>query len=237
MTKVTPDRIALLRGIQYFRALPPVDLRRLADCAVVRDVRRGARVFEEGARAEGLFVVMQGRVRLVRRSRGGREQVLHAEGPGATLGEVPLLDGGGYVATAVAAEPSRLLYLPRDVILDTCRRHPDVALGIIRVLARRVRAFAGLVEELSLKNLTTRLAGFLLEESASANAPTFTLAATQDDIATRLGTVRELVSRSLGRLRSAGVIEIAGRRVTIRDARRLSAIADGQTLVARVVGR
>lgn len=148
---------------------------------------------------------------------------------------MPLLDGGGYVATAVTAEPSRLLYLPRDVILDTCRRHPDVALGIIRVLARRVRAFAGLVEELSLKNLTTRLAGFLLEESASANAPTFTLAVTQDDIATRLGTVRELVSRSLGRLRSAGVIEIAGRRVTIRDARRLSAIADGQTLIARVV--
>jgi CRP-like cAMP-binding protein len=237
MTKVTPDRIALLRGIQYFRALPSVDLRRLVDCAVVRDVRRGARVFEEGARAEGLVVVMEGRVRLVRRSRGGREQVLHAEGPGATLGEVPLLDGGGYVATAVAAEPSRLLYLPRDVILDTCRRHPDVALGIIHVLARRVRTFAGLVEELSLKNLTTRLAGFLLAESAAANASTFTLAVTRDEIATRLGTVRELVSRSLGRLRAAGVVEVAGRRVTIRDARRLSAIANGQTLVARVAGR
>src|SRR5688500_10890588 len=98
MTEVTPDRIALLRGIQCFRALSPVDLRRLAECAVARDVRRGARVFEEGASADGLFVVMQGRVRLVRRSRGGREQMLHAEGP-----EVPLLDGGGYVATAVAA--------------------------------------------------------------------------------------------------------------------------------------
>jgi CRP-like cAMP-binding protein len=230
MTKVTPDRMALLRGIQYFQALPPADLRRLAECAVVRDFRRGARVFEEGASAEGLFVVMQGRVRLVRRSRGGREQVLHAEGPGATLGEVPLLDGGGYVATAVAAEPSRLLYLPRDIILDACRRHPDVALGIIRVLARRVRAFAGLVEELSLKNLTTRLAGFLLAESVLANASTFTLAVTRDEIATRLGTVRELVSRSLGRLRAADVIEVAGRRVSIRDVRRLSTIADGQTL-------
>jgi CRP/FNR family transcriptional regulator len=79
--------------------------------------------------------------------------------------------------------------------------------------------------------------GELLAESAAANASTFKLAITQDDIATRLGTVRELVSRSLGRLRAAGVVEVAGCRVTIRDARRLSAIVDGQTLVARVVAR
>ncbi len=162
MTHVTP----VLTGIPYFRGLPAADLRRVAAHAVVRTVRRGERVFEEGAPAEGLFVVMEGRVRLVRVSRGGREQVLHTEGPGATLGEVPLLDGGGYVATAIATQPSRLLYLPRATVLDACRRHPEVALGIIRVLARRVRSFAGLVEQLSLKDLTARTAGLLLAESA-----------------------------------------------------------------------
>ena len=226
MTKVTSDREAVLAGIAYFRALPAVDLHRLAGYAVVRDFRRGARVFEEGAPAEGLFVVMEGRVRLVRRSRGGREQVLHAEGPGATLGEVPLLDGEGYVATAVAAEPARLLYLPRAAVLDACRRHPEVALGIIRVLARRVRSFAGLVEDLSLKNLTTRLAGFLLAESDKASAKTFELALTRDEIATRLGTVRELVSRSLARLRATGAVTVVGRRVTVRDTRRLAELAE-----------
>ena len=166
-------------------------------------------------------------MRLIRRSRGGRELVLHAEGPGATLGEVPLLDGGGYVATAVAAEPARLLYLPRDAMLETCRNHPEVALGIIRVLARRVRTFASLVEDLSLKNLTTRIAGFLLAESDAPKARTFELRATRDDIATQLGTVRELVSRSLTRLRAAGIVDVAGRRVTIRDVRRLTDIAEG----------
>src|SRR5260370_34401797 len=80
MTKVTSDREAVLAGITYLRALPPADLRRLAAHAVVRDFRRGARIFEEGAAANGLFVVVEGRVRLIRRSRGGREQVLHAEG-------------------------------------------------------------------------------------------------------------------------------------------------------------
>ena len=227
MTKVTSDREAALAGIAYLRALPPADLRRLASHAVVLAFRKGSRIFEEGEPATGLFVVMEGRIRLVRRSPGGREQVLHAEGPGATLGEVPLLDGNGYVASAVAAEPARLLYVPRDAILETCRRHPEVALGIIRVLAQRVRAFAGLVENLSLKSLATRLAGFLLAESKAAKSPTFALRGTRDDIAAELGTVRELVSRSLARLRTAGIIAVAGSRVTIRDVRRLTEVARG----------
>jgi len=226
MTKVTADREAVLAAIPYFRGLPRAALRRVAAQTVVRDVRRGTRVFEEGAPAEGLFVVIAGRVRLVRVSASGREQVLHSEGPGATLGEVPLLDGGGYVATAVATEPARLLYLPRDAVLETCRRHPEVALGIIRVLARRVRTFAGLVEQLSLKTLTARTAGLLLAESRAAGAPTFELRATRDEIAASLGTVRELVSRSLARLRAAGVVRVAGRRVTILDSRRLAELAE-----------
>jgi CRP-like cAMP-binding protein len=228
MTGVTADRAKVLAGIPYFRALAAADLRRVAARAVVRDVRRGAHVFDEGAPAEGLFVVMEGRVRLVRIARSGREQVLHSEGPGATLGEVPLLDGGGYVATAVAATPARLLYLPRDAVLDTCRRHPDVALGIIRVLARRVRTFAGLVEQLSLQDLTARTAGFLLSESRAAGGTTFELSATRDEIAAGLGTVRELVSRSLARLRAAGVVRVAGRHVTIVDPQRLAELAEGR---------
>jgi CRP/FNR family transcriptional regulator len=214
----------VLAAIPYFKGLPAADLHRVAAHAVIRAVRRGERVFEEGGRAEGLFIVMEGRVRLVRVSRGGREQVLHTEGPGATLGEVPLLDGGGYVATAIATQPSRLLYLPRAAVLDACRRHPDVALGIIRVLARRVRSFAGLVEQLSLKDLTARTAALLLAESAGR--ATFELTATRDELAGRLGTVRELVSRSLARLQKAGLVRVVGRRVTIVDARRLAELAE-----------
>ena len=228
MTKVTSERERALAAIPYFRALPRAELRQLAARAVVRDARRGERIFEEGAPADGLFVVMEGRVRLTRLSRGGREQVLHSEGPGATLGEVPLLDGGGYVATAVASEPTRLVYVPRAAVVDACRRHPDVALGIIRVLARRVRSFAGLVEQLSLKDLTARTAGLLLAESRAAGAATFELGATRDELAARLGTVRELVSRSLARLRKAGLIRVAGRRVTIVDVPGLTELAEGR---------
>ncbi|MBI3635526.1 MAG: Crp/Fnr family transcriptional regulator [Candidatus Rokubacteria bacterium] len=230
MTKVTrtstwPDRVALLAAIPYLRAAPPADLRALAARCVVREVRRGATVFREGEPAEGLFVVVDGRVKIVRVSARGREQVLHTEGPGATLGEVPLLDGGGYVASAIAAAPSRLLFLPRPALLDLCRRRPAIAMGIIRVLARRVRTFAGLIEDLSLRDVTARLAAYLLDEAQRQGAIDVTLAGTRDDIAATLGTVRELVSRSLARLRRAGAITIAGRRVRIVDAARLARIA------------
>src|SRR5205085_11431585 len=118
-------------------------------------------------------------------------------------------------------------YLPRAAVVDAGRRHPAAALGSIGGLARRVRAGAGLVEQLSLKDLTSRTAAALLAESRVANALTFDLRGTRDELAARLGTVRELVSRSLTRLRKAGAIRVAGRRVTILDAQRLAEIAEG----------
>lgn len=224
MTKVTKDET--LATIPYLRGLPLGELAALARRSLVRAFTKGETVFEEGAPAPGLWVVLDGRVKLVRVSPRGREQVLHAESSGATLGEVPLFDGGGYVATAVAAEPSRLLFVPRVALLDLCRRRPEVALGVIRVLARRVRAFAALIEDLALRDVTARLAHFLLAEARRSGSGEVQLPGTRDEVAARLGTVRELVSRSLSRLRSRGLIELGRRRVRLRDPRALAAIAD-----------
>jgi CRP/FNR family transcriptional regulator len=92
--------------------------------------------------------VAEGRIKIFRTSPHGREQVLHVEGPGATLGEVPLFDRAGYVASATAQTAARLLWLPRRELDALCRLHPEVALAIIATLARRVRAFAGLAGDL-----------------------------------------------------------------------------------------
>lgn len=224
MTKVTARKIDALAAVPYLTALPRAELDALARRCAVRAVPRGARIFEEGALAEGLFVILEGCVKLVRVSPRGREQVLHTEGPGSALGEAPLFDSGGYVASAVAAEDSELLFVPRAAVFALCRR-PEVALGIIRVLARRVRAFAALVEDLALRDVNARVARYLVDEARKAGGRGFALPRTRDDVAYRLGTVRELISRSLSRLRAEGVIELAGRRVRVRDARRLAEIA------------
>ena len=224
MTKVTPTATDVLAALPYLAGVPAAELQRLAARCAWRAVRRGGAIFREGEPALGLFVITEGRVKLARLSPAGREQVLHVEGAGASLGEVPVLDGGGYVATAVALTDARLLFVERAALFALCRRRPDVALGIIAVLARRLRRFAALIEDLALRDVTGRLAGFLLTEAPRAGG-SFEIG-TQDELAARLGTVRELVSRSLTRLTAEGVISRTGRRIRVLDPKRLQALAD-----------
>jgi CRP/FNR family transcriptional regulator len=230
MTKVTNEMLAALQRIRYLTGVPDAELGALLGASVLRLVRRGQTIFEEGAPADGIVVVLAGRVKLVRRSRGGREQILHAEGPGATLAEVPTFDGGGYVATAVAVDDARLLVVPRAALMALCRRNQSVALGVIAVLARRLRGFAGLIEDLALRDVTARVAAWLAAEAGADGAVP---SATRDEIAARVGTVRELVSRALTRLVRAGVVERRRRALRVRDAARLNAIARDQASVRR----
>ena len=227
MTKVTSEAVALLSGLPYLAVLPPGELERLAARCAWRSLRRGGTAFREGEPATGIFVIAEGRVKLSRLSRGGREQVLHVEGPGASLGEVPVFDGGGYVATAVALTDARLLVVDRARLFALCRRRPDVALGIVAVLARRLRRFAALIADLGLRDVTGRLAGLLLNEASQARDGAFEIG-TQDELAARLGTVREQISRSLRRLARAGLIARSRRRLRVLDRAGLRALADDQ---------
>ena len=171
-----------------------------------------------------------GRIEVHQISLRGREQVFHTEGPGATLGEGPLFDGGGYIASAVALKPTRVLLLPRAAVLDLCRRHPEVALAILAALARRLRRFAELVGDLAFRPVTERLARYL-DQTAAPRAPAkglvVRLELTQAQLAARLGTVRELVARALAQLERAGAIRRMGRRIVIRDRARLRTFAHG----------
>jgi CRP/FNR family transcriptional regulator len=199
----------------------------------VESVAAGATAFIEGEPPRGIFLVLEGRIRLLRASAAGREQVLHEEGPGATLAEVPVFDGGGYVGTAVAVEDSVLLFVPRAPLLHAIERNPSSALEVIRVLAARVRRFAALVEDLSTRGVAARLAAFLLRENERSGRDEVELPATRDQLAAHLGTVREQASRALSELRRSGVIELDRRRVRVKDARRLRALAGGSEAGAR----
>ena len=218
-----------LRRVEYFRSVPAADLARRCR---PRALKRGEHAFEAGDACHGLLVVAAGAVELRQLSPRGREQVLHAEGAGATLGEAPLFDGEGYIASAVAIEPSRLVLVPREIVLDLCRRYPSVALAMLEAMARRVRRFAGLVEDLAFRQVTERLARHI-EAGAAASGRRVSpgtvvdLALTQEQLAARLGTVRELVSRALGQLERAGAIKRGRARIVIRDPGRLAEAARG----------
>ncbi len=219
----------MLRRVSYFASLPANELRHLAGRCTERTLAAGTTVFEEGQPCRGLLIVADGLVEIRQISVRGREQVFHTEGPGATLGEGPLFDGGGYIASAVAVEPTRLLFLPRAEVLRLCRRRPQVAVAMLRTMARRVRHFAGIVSDLAFRPVTERLARYL---DAAAGAPVkpgaaVDLTLTQAQLAARLGTVRELVARALSQLEASQIIARKRSRIIVRDPTRLAALARG----------
>jgi CRP-like cAMP-binding protein len=214
-----------LRKLSYLTSLDDDALRRLAKECVWRTVEKDGQIFREGEAASGLFVIVEGRVKVIRLSSSGREQVLHVEGPGASLGEVPVVDGGGYLATAMAVTRVRVLFIARRALLELCERHPEVAIGLAVGLARRLRSFSALIGTLALRTVSAGVAAMLLD-AHQASGHLIVNIGSRDELAARLGTVREIVSRSLTQLVTAGAITRVGRRVQIVDAERLRAIAE-----------
>lgn len=219
----------VLRRVPYFASLPASELSRLASRCTVRTLREGDTLFEEGQPCRGLLVIAEGLVEIRQISLRGREQVFHTEGPGAALGEAPLFDGGGYIASAVALAPTRALLLPRAALIDLCHRRPTVALAILKTLAHRVRSFASIVSDLAFRPVGERLARYLSTAGAApiTRGTAIDLTLTQSQLAARLGTVRELVARGFSQLERSGVISRDRSRVTIRDPERLAALARG----------
>ena len=202
--------------------------RELAARGVERRFGAGETLFAAGTPSRGLYAVLEGRVRVTRVGGGGRGRVVHVEGPGGTLGEGPLFDGGGYPATAVAAAPTRCLVFGRDALAAAIAAEPALAWALLRRLAARVRELVDRLDHLTAQRTTARLATHLLRHAAAARGAPFTLGGTQADVAEELGTVREVVVRGLRALRGAGAIRPAGRgRYAVADERELRRWAAG----------
>lgn len=228
------DTAALLRQIPIFADLDPMALRRLADRCVSRSVAAGHLLFASGEACRGLYIVETGRVRVYRIGPDGREQILHIEGPGHAVAELPLFDAGVYPASAVTIEPSRLVFLPRDHLESIYRMYPDVAHAIIRSLGRRLRHLVRVTETLAFHDVAARLAMLLVgyAERDGVEAPhgiELTLDSTQEELSLEIGTARESVSRAMRQLERGGLIQrLSGRRIHIPDVAKLRARAMGR---------
>lgn len=176
-------------------------------------------LFLEGDCPKGLFVVRQGAVKIYKIGDNGREQILEIEGPGRSVAELPLFDGRPYPASAAALEDAAVLILPASTFHRLLDRHPEISRAVIVSIASRLRKMVALVEEVSLKAVRERLAAVFLEMAGDGD--TCNLTWTNQEIASRIGTVREIVSRTMARMVHDGAILVEGRRVIILDRTRL----------------
>lgn len=219
---------AMLDDVPVLRGLGPRCREELAARSVIVRREAGGCFWRVGEQPRGILVLLAGRVRLVRSSGGGRRQVLHSEGPGVILGEVPFFDGGGYPATAEAEQRSVAILITGEALDAAMAADPGLAKVLLEGLARRVRQLAGRLESLSTLDVRARLARHVLHcaDRADRTEAGFGLGATQAALAEELGTVREVVVRHLTALRRGGILASAGRgRFTIVNRAALEAIA------------
>ena len=167
-------------------------------------------------------------MRIFKSSSGGREQVLSVDGPGSSIAELPVFDGGNYPASAAAVEESTLLFVSKQDFQALCLTHPQVALKVLKVVGARLRRLVGIIEELSFTTVRHRLAALLVRMAKTAGTKTsagveLVLGISNQEVASQIGTVRELVSRNLSRFQAEGLLKIDGRTIVIPELKALEA--------------
>ena len=212
-----------------FASLSESELGALAQRAVERRFAPGEMLFWEGEACAGIFLIVEGSVKIFKTSPGGREMMLALEAAPSTVAELPLFDGGPYPASVRAVEPVVSLFINKGDFQQVCRQYPDVALKVLGVVGRRLRHLVGVVESMTFGSVTQRLARLLLDAAAQAASGQFDLPLTHQELASRLGTVREVVSRNLARFRAEGLIRVQGHQVTIQDRPGLEREAEAQS--------
>jgi len=217
-----------LAGIDLFTGLSPTQYEALGRIGVRRSFRKGERIFSEGDEGTGFYAVLSGRVKISKISTDGKEQILHLVGPGESFGEVSVFTGQGFPADAAAALPTTLLFFPSASFSGIIRQDPALALNMLAQLSMRLRQFAALIEDLSLKEVPGRLAKYLLYLSGGDGGGAVELDLPKGHLASLLGTIPETLSRILAKMNRQGLIRSRGAQIGILDRRGLEMIAEGE---------
>ncbi|HEU5101230.1 MAG TPA: Crp/Fnr family transcriptional regulator [Roseiflexaceae bacterium] len=209
------DRRNLLQRVSFCAGLPERAVMALESIAVPLQRAAGAVIQLEGDQADAMYVVASGRVKIARIGANGREQVLNVIPAGGHFNTVPIFDGGLCPANAEALDDVDLLALPRDALLGVVERHPALALALLREFTGRLRHLVNLVDELALHSVQGRLAGLLLAQAEAAERGQAVPALTQAEMAAQLGTVREMIGRTLKGFETLGLIRLDRGQITI----------------------
>jgi CRP/FNR family transcriptional regulator len=220
---------AILEKTALLSSLSRAEIQSLAARTVVRHFKNGELLFSEDEPCHGLHILARGRVRIFKTSVNGREQVLAMNHAGESVAELPVFDGGRYPASAMAVEDVDLAFISRQDFHAFCMEHPEVALKMLAVVGARLRRLVGIIEELSFTTIRQRLVSVLLQLAETEGRQTvrgieFQLPASHQELASQLGTVRELISRNLMRLQAEGLIDVDARQIAVKDRDGLSGL-------------
>jgi CRP/FNR family transcriptional regulator len=221
-----PQILKLWQQVSFLAGLTPEMMQALANVASRQRYPAGATLFGEGEPVAGLYLIEEGSVKVVRFSKEGREHTLRVFQRGDTFNDVAAFDGGPNPATAIAFSEVVVWRIARADLEQLAHRYPALAWALLESIARRTRFLVDLVQDLSARNVKARLARLLLEQAQASEQQAVSQMLTQEEMASRLGTVREVVGRALRSLVASGIIKFDRHRIVILDAERLAEEAE-----------
>jgi CRP/FNR family transcriptional regulator len=216
-----------LRSCQLFAGLAQADLENIAAVTVLKSLEKDDYLFHEGDRAHGFYVVQRGAVNVHRVNAAGKEQIIHVFRTGESFAEVALATDRGYPADARVLEPTQVLLVQKDGILALLKRQPELALRMLGSMSSHLRVLVGQLEDLTLKDVETRLANWLVKrcpDPQNERPVRIELTMTKRVLAAELGTVSETFSRTLAKFRQQKLIAVKGRAVTVLSPPKLAAL-------------
>ncbi len=216
--------VGSLRCCQLFSSLSGDDLQLIASFARPLNLAKDDYLFHEGEPSQGFYVMQSGAVNVHRVSAVGKEQVIHVFRAGESFAEAALASPTGYPADARAVEASAVLLLPKALVLELLGRRPDLALRMLGSMSAHLRVLVGMLDDLTLKDVETRLLNWLVKHGRAAPGGVIQLPGTKRMLAAELGTSSETLSRTLARLRDRQLITVAAKSIAVSDPVSLAAL-------------
>jgi len=211
-----------------FAGLDSNELQSLSDTIAIKRLKKGEILFFDGDIASGFYAVFEGRIRVYKSNPDGKEYTIHIIKPGQIFGEVAIFDGKYFPANSMAISDSVVGFFPKDRFLGLIKQHPNISLKIIGSLARFLREYNQMVEDLALKEVPARIARYLLDQTEKNNKNVISLETSKTELAVKLGTISETLSRNLRKMKDSGILKVDNQQITILDIDRLISIAEGE---------
>jgi len=224
MTEEQNKKELFLSSSRLFGGLPYEDIRRIASAARIINIRKKKSVYNEGEPADRFYLVVDGKIKIFKKGRGRKKQLLHFVLPGEFCAAAAMFCGGNYAASSMAAQDTELIYFHRNDFLAILRKNPELSMRMLGNISRLCRRFIGLVEDLTLRSVPGRVAAYILAKTPDESilpGQTIDLGISKGELASRLGIVNETLSRTLKRFKDEGLIKTQRREITILNPEKL----------------
>jgi CRP/FNR family transcriptional regulator len=221
------EKELIKKGIEssaFFRGISPLISKELTNIALIKESLKDEIIFFQNEEAQGFYLVLSGSIKIYRTGKDGREQIIHIFGSGQVFGEVPVFEGSNYPASAQSLTRVKLIYFSKNSFYSLARKNPDVLLGILAVLSMRLRKFVNLIDDLSLKDVSARLAKYI--KDTSLGKPAFYIKESKTELAARIGTISATLSRTFKKMQSSGIIKVKSSLIEIIDKEKLEKLIE-----------